>query len=102
MIGKNERWGRVLIITVMAILAAPLISLGAGDLGRDWYCSEPEAHTSEYKKHVKRHIDRGANIIAEKLEKIYDDQSLTSEEKQAKTIEILNKYLLQAKAGRGD
>ncbi len=102
MAGKYKRWGRILIITIMMTLIAPLISLGAGDTGQDWYCSEPEAHTADYKKHLKLHIDSGAKIIADKLDKIYNSQSLTSEEKQAKTIEILNKYLLRAKAGMGD
>jgi hypothetical protein len=102
MVGKNERWGRLLIITIMIILTAPLISLGAGDTGRDWYCSEPETHTGDYKKHLKLHIDHGADRIAAKLEKIFNNQSLTSKEKQAKTTEILNRYLLQAKAGMGD
>jgi len=102
MIGKYKGWVRVLILTIMTILTAPLILQGAGDTGRDWYCSEPEAHTGDYKEHLKLHIDRGANIIADKLEKIYNNKSLTSEEKQAKTIEILNKYLSQTKAGIGD
>ena len=102
MIGKNERWCRVLIVTIMIVLTAPLLSLGAGDTGRDWYCSDPKAHTGDFKKHLKLHIDRGADRIAGKLEKIYNNQSLTSEEKQAQTIEILNKYLFQVKAGMGD
>lgn len=102
MIGTYKGWVRVLIFTVMAALTAPLILQGAGDTGRDWQCSEAEVHTGDYKKHLKLHIDRGANIIADKLEKVYNNQSLTSEETQAKTIEILNKYLSQTKAGMGD
>ncbi len=102
MVGKIERWGRVLVITILTTLAVPVISQGADDTGRDWYCSEPETHTGDYKKHLKLHINRGADRIAANLEKIFNNQSLTSEEKQAKTIETLNKYLLQVKAGLGD
>jgi len=102
MVEKNGRWGRVLIITIMIVLTAPLSSLGASDTVSDWYCSEPKAHTGDYKKHLKLHIDRGAKAIAGELEKIYNNQSLNTEEKQAKTVEILDKYLLQVKAGMGD
>jgi hypothetical protein len=102
MVEKSGRWRRILIIIFMTILATPLISQGAGNTGLDWYCSEPKAHTGDYKTHIRLHIDRGAKNIAAKLEKIYTNQSLSSEEKQDKTIEILNKYLVHIKAGMGD
>lgn len=99
---KNDRWVRLLIVSILIILAAPVFSFGVGDTGRDWYCSEPETHTDDYKQHLKLHIDHGADRIAAKLEKIFNNQSLTSKEKQVKTIEILNRYLVKAKAGMGD
>lgn len=102
MVGKNGRWGRLLIISILITLTAPVFSLGASVTGHDWYCLEPEAHTENYKKHLKLHITHGADRIAAKLEKIFNNQSLTSKEKQVKTIEILNRYLVKAKAGMGD
>ncbi len=102
MVGKNERWRRLLIISILITLTAPVFSLGASDTGLDWYCLEPETHTENYKKHLKLHITHGADRIAAKLEKIFNNQSLTSEEKRAKMIEILNRYLVQAKVGIGD
>ncbi len=102
MLWKNEKWRRLLVVSIILTLPAPIIAQGAGDTGRDWYCSDPKAHTSDYKKHLKLHIDHEADRIAAKLNNIYTNQTFTSKEKQAKTVEILNRYLLQAKVGMGD
>lgn len=99
---KYKKSGRALIFTIIMIFMTPMMSWGSGDTGRDWYCSEPDEHTTEYKKHVQEHLDRGAEVIAEQLEKIYCNKSLTAKEKQDKTIEVLNTYLLKVKVGMGD
>lgn len=102
MFNKTEKWARVLIVMVLITFAVPVISIGAGDTGRDWYCSEPDHHTIAYQKHLKNHINRGAEAIANSLEKIYSDPSLTTEEKKAKTVAVLDKYLAKVKVGEGD
>jgi hypothetical protein len=97
---------RILLVAFicMLLLAFPVFGFGAGnkDLGKDWYCSEPEGHTADYQKHLKQHISQGAEAIAADLEKIYSNQSLTEKDKHDKTIEVLNRYLLRIKAGTGD
>lgn len=90
------------IVSAIMLCATPVLSSGAGDTGRDWYCSDPDAHTKAYQKHVKQHLDRGAVVIADKLEEIYSDQSLSKEEKRAKTLAVLNDHLATIKVGMGD
>ena len=100
-IGKR---GRFIMVFVIASLVSPVISIGASnkDLGRDWYCSEPEEHTQAYEKHLKMHIDSSAEAIANELQKIFCNQSLTADEKREKTVKVLNQYLSHIKAGMGD
>ncbi len=100
MLRQSKRYGQILVVAIILSLVVPMTSMGAGTAGNDWYCSEP--HTHEYKKHTKQHIDKNAKIIAEKLEKIFIDHSLSTEERQVKTIEILNNYISKVKAGIGD
>lgn len=93
---------RFLVIFFSVFVIAPLVSAGEADLDRDWYCSEPDAHTAQYESHLQKHIDHGAKEIATKLETVFSDQSLSKEEKLDKTVGILNRYLGRAKAGIGD
>lgn len=104
MFQRIEKFGYFITVLCILSLTSPVISYAAGnkDLGKDWYCSEPEEHTAEYRKHVKHHIDQAAEVIAGNLEKIFADQSLTAEDKHEKTIEVLHRYLLKVKAGTGD
>ncbi len=92
---------RILLVAFVMAFMSPMVVKG-GDTGKDWYCSEPEAHSQQYQKHVRLHIDHGAVFITEKLEKIFTDSTLTVEQKKTKTVGILNKYLSRAKAGMGD
>jgi len=85
---------------VVIALAHPMLTT-ADNTGQDWYCSEPEDH-AQYEKHLKLHLDHEAKIISQLLEKIYSDSSLSTEQKQEKTLSVLNKYLSKMKAGIGD
>ena len=104
MTGNNRRFCNILLTALIIALTIPAISFGASkaELGRDWYCSEPDEHTHAYKQHVKHHIDQAAEAMYSKLDTIYSDQSLTASEKKKRTIEILHEYLLKTKAGIGD
>lgn len=104
MFKKIEKYGCFIIAICILSLTSPVISNAAGnkDLGKDWYCSDPEEHTADYQKHVKHHIDQGAEFIAGELEKIFANQSLTANDKHEKTVEVLNRYLLKVKSGIGD
>ncbi|SDO68593.1 hypothetical protein [Desulforhopalus singaporensis] len=95
---------RLVMAIVMVSLVSPVISIGGSDkdLGKDWYCNEPEEHTRSYQEHVKYHIDNTKQAIANELEEIFTNQSLTADEKRDKTIDVLNRYLLKIKMGTGD
>ena len=92
MLKITETYRRILI-------AAPMLSIGS-DLGHDWYCPDSATH-AQYTKHLKLHLDHGAEAIADKLDKIYSDPSLTTEQKHAKTLVILNQELSKVKSGPG-
>ena len=93
---------RALALSIVAMLVFPALSVGADDLGKDWFCSEPETHSVAYKKHLQLHLDRGAEAITDALDTIYSDTGLTPEEKKVKAIEVIKKYLARVKAGMGD
>lgn len=100
MLKSTVKNGRIFIAAFVAALTLPVMSNG-GEIGQDWYCSEPEAHV-QYEKHLKTHLDHEAEAITNRLEKIFSDSSLTTEQRQAKTLNILNTYLSRIKAGMGD
>lgn len=87
-------------LTAVMTFTGPIISNG-GDSGKDWYCSDPEAH-AQYEKHLKRHLDHSVEAITDTLDKIYSDPALTKEEKKKKTLAVLDKHLSKMKAGMGD
>ena len=87
------------IAATLLTLASPLLSNGA-ELGHDWYCPDHEEHAS-YVKHLKLHLDHESGAIADMLGDVYCDPSLTKEQKRAKTIDILDKYLSKEKVGPG-
>ncbi|WP_419175908.1 hypothetical protein [Desulfosediminicola sp.] len=89
-------------MSIVAMLVFPALSVGDDDLGQDWYCSEPEAHTTAYKEHLGMHLERGAEAITDDLDKIYSDDSLTADEKKVRAIKVIMKHLTQIKSGMGD
>lgn len=99
MFKKTKKHRQIIIAAIVIALTAPVLSLGS-DLGHDWYCPDPTAH-AQYKKHLKLHLDNGAETIADKLEKIYSDPAQSAEEKRAKTLDILNKELSKDQVGSG-
>ncbi len=90
---------RMVIVATFLTLASPLMLSGA-ELGHDWYCPDHKGHAS-YVKHLKLHLEHESGAIADMLGGIYCDPSLTKEQKRAKTIDILNKYLSKEKVGPG-
>ena len=100
MLKRTVKYGQIFIAGFIASLALPVISSGE-NRGQDWYCSEPEVH-AQYQKHLKAHLENQTEIITAKLEKIFNDSSLTIEQKRAKTAYVLDKYLSRIKAGIGD
>lgn len=99
MLKRAEKYGRILIAAIVIAFAFPLLS-GGKEKGHDWYCPDPAGHES-YVKHLKLHLDHEAGAIADLLGEVYCDASLTKEEKRAKTIKILDKYLSKEKVGPG-
>lgn len=99
MFKRTETYRRILIAAIVIVLAAPMLSIGS-DLGHDWYCPDSAAH-KQYTKHLKLHLDHGAEAIANKLDEVYSDPSLTTEQKHAKTLVILNQELSKVKTGPG-
>ena len=99
MLKMTGKHGQILITAVVIMFAFPLFSIGK-EMGRDWYCPDPAGHKS-YVKHLKLHLDHEAGAIADMLGEVYCDASLTKEEKRAKTINILDKYLSKEKVGPG-
>ena len=99
MLKRTEIYGRVFIAAIVVTLTAPVLSIGS-DLGHDWYCPDPAAH-AQYTKHLKLHLDHGAENIANVLDKIYSDPSLTAEQKHTKSLTILNKELSKVQVGPG-
>lgn len=90
---------RMVIAATLLALASPLMVSGA-ELGHDWYCPDHEGHAS-YVKHLKLHLEHESGAIADMLADIYGDPSLTEEQKRAKTMDVLNKYLGKEKVGPG-
>lgn len=87
-------------LALVMTVTTPIITNGE-DVGKDWYCSDHEAH-AKYEKHLKRHLNHSAAAITDMLDKIYNDQTVSKEEKKKKTLAILNKHLSKMKAGLGD
>lgn len=75
--------------------------MGDDDPGKDWYCSEPEAHTAAYRKHLELHLGRGADAITDALDRIYSDITLSREEKKVQAIVVIRKHLARLRAGMG-
>ncbi len=103
---NSKQYKRILFTVSVIVFALPLLASGhdtVSNTGHDWYCPDPEAH-AQYEKHRKLHVQHQADSVAAKLEKIYDDSTLTAEQKNAKTVAILNKHLfvVQSKLGVGD
>jgi len=99
---QKKLYGQLVILSSAMILANPIASLGGDNIGNDWYCSEPAAHSLEYQKHLQVHLDAGSEAIANELDKTYSNTSLTTEEKKARTMKVLHDHLLKIKAGIGD
>lgn len=87
-------------LALVMTVTTPIITNGE-NVGEDWYCSDHEAH-AKYEKHLKRHLDHSAEAITDMLDKIYNDQTVSKEDKKKKTLAILNKHLSKMKAGLGD
>jgi len=99
MLKITEKCGKILIAATVITLTIPLLSNG-NELGHDWYCPDPETH-AKYTQHLSLHLDHSAEAIADVLDKIYNDPSLNTEQKHAKTLGILRKELSKAKIGPG-
>ena len=83
---------------ITVLLVFPLIASGKG---KDWYCPDPAGH-AKYEQHLKIHLDHSSKTISEGIEKIYQDPSLTPEQKKAKTMKILRQYLSKKSVATGD
>ena len=65
MLKRTEEYGRVFIAAIVITLTAPVVSIGS-DLGHDWYCPDSTTH-KQYTKHLKLHLDHGAEAITDVL-----------------------------------
>ncbi len=99
---QNALYRRLLILSSAMLLATPILSSAGENMGNDWYCSEPAAHTMAYQKHLQVHLDGGSEAIANQLDETYSDTSLTTEQKKARAMKVLHDHLLKIKAGIGD
>lgn len=100
MLKRTHYFTTLLSLSIVMALTTPIITHG-GEAGKDWYCPDHEEHV-QYQKHLKHHLDKAAEAITETLDKIYSDPALSKDEKKAKTIVVLDKYLSRMKAGIGD
>lgn len=96
---RTGRYRQIFIAATIIALAHPILSYGQ-NTGHDWYCSDPEAH-AQYEKHLKLHLENQAETIANNLEEIFSNPSLTKEQKHSRTLAILNKLLAKPKPGLG-
>lgn len=99
MFKKTVKYRKIIIAATVIALTHPMLSSGQ-NTGHDWYCSDPETH-AQYEKHLKIHLDNQAETIANELEEIFSNPSLSEEQKHSKTLAILNKLLLKSKPGPG-
>lgn len=98
---KSILQGKLLLLIGCTILFAfPVISLGEG-AGHDWYCPDQKAH-KQYDKHRKQHHDYAAKTIATMVQKIFNDPSLSMEQKNAKAEKVITDELEKVKLGLGD
>ena len=100
MLKRTHFFAVLFSLAIGMTFTTPIITNG-GETGKDWYCSDPKAHT-QYEEHLRRHLDHSAEAITDTLDKIYSDPALTKEEKKAKTMAVLDKHLSKMKAGMGD
>ncbi len=98
--GRTALYRRILITASIVFLALPVLSK-AHESGHDWYCPDPDAH-AQYEKHRKLHHDHETEVVTTMLQKLYADQRLSPEEKNAKAMELLTKYTEKVKMGLGD
>ena len=90
------------IFTLAIIMTITTPVMGSEkDAGQDWYCSDHETHM-KYEKHLQQHLNKSAEAITETLAKIYSDSTLSTDEKKAQTIEVIDKYLTTKNIGVGD
>lgn len=100
MFNRTNYLAGIFSLAIVMAVTTPILT-NAEEVGKDWYCSDHEAHV-QYEKHLKRHLDHAAVSITDTLDKIYSDQTLSKEEKKAKTLAVLDKHLSKVKAGMGD
>jgi hypothetical protein len=100
MLKRSAVHGQILFAAVVIALASPVVSKATDHLGHDWYCPDPKAH-AEYEKHRKMHMENDAEIIVDRLDKVYNDSALTAEQKRAQALEILKKDPSELAKGKG-
>ena len=99
MLKKTGKYRRIFIAATVIALTHPMISSGQ-TAGHDWYCTDPVAH-AQYAKHLKIHLENQADTIANELTEIFENPSLSAEQKHSKTLAILNELLQKGKPGLG-
>lgn len=98
---KRARQIKLLIlIGCTMIIAFPALSMGE-QKGHDWYCPDPEAH-KHYQDHRKQHHDYAAKTIAAMVRDIFNDPSLSMDQKNVKAEKIIADELQKVKLGLGD
>ncbi len=88
------------LIGCTLLIALPSISIGQGT-GHDWYCPDHDAH-KQYQQHRKSHHDYAAKAIAAMVREIFNDPTLSMDQKNAKAEKLIIKELEKVKLGLGD
>ncbi len=96
---KNRKAGQIVIGVIIMAFATPVLSSGEST-GQDWYCAKSKEH-AQYINHRKLHIDHEAEIAAVLLEQIYDNKSLSAEQRHIKTVHILKQDLSNVSLEKG-
>lgn len=100
MMREFKNFGRIVVVANILFFTVPIQSM-ASETGHDWYCPEPEAHEHSA-KHFKKYHSQDADKLANMIAGVYSDTSLNDGQKNAKTVEIVNKYIKQIHLGEGD
>lgn len=100
MMRKFKNYGRVVVAANILFFSVPILAL-ASETGHDWYCPEQDAH-EQSASHYKKYHSQDADKLAGMITAVYKDPSLKDDQKEAKTVEIVNKYVRHIHLGEGD
>ena len=96
------QWKRLAMLAFfVTMFTVPTCNNCLGGSGHDWYCPDPEAH-AQFEKHLHQYHNQDAEEVVAILSKVFDDDTLSAEEKTAKATDIMKSFAAKIKLGEGD